>query len=76
MSDEPPAGYVRSAVLDLMRLPNKAAVQKYCREVVITGSDFANVLLNARVGALAPFQYELSPKVGDGLICQAAAVAV
>jgi len=57
MSDEPPAGYVRSAVLDLMRLPNKAAVQKYCREVVITGSDFANVLLNARVGALAPFQY-------------------
>jgi hypothetical protein len=55
--ETPPSGYVRSAVLDLMRLPNKAAVQKYCREVTITGSDFANVLLNARIGALAPYQY-------------------
>ena len=55
--EKPSSGYVRSALLDLMRLPNKTAVQKYCREVTITGSDFANVLLNARFGALAPYQY-------------------
>jgi hypothetical protein len=53
----PSSGYVRSAVLDLMRLPNKAAVQKYCREVTFTGSDLVNVVLNARVGALAPYRY-------------------
>jgi hypothetical protein len=51
------AEYVRSAVLDLMRLPDKRSVQKYCRDVTITGSDFANVLLNARIGGLAPYRY-------------------
>ena len=51
------AEYVRSAVLDLMRLPDKRSVQMYCRDVTITSDDFANVILNANVGALAPYRY-------------------
>ena len=47
MIDQLPPGYERSAVLHLMQLPSKAAVQKYCREVTLTGSGFASVLLNA-----------------------------
>jgi hypothetical protein len=51
------AEYVRSAVLDMMRLPDKRAVQLYCRDVTITSSDFANILINAGFGALAPYRY-------------------
>jgi hypothetical protein len=45
------------AVLDMMRLPDKRAVQLYCRDVTITSSDFANTPINAGFGALAPYRY-------------------
>jgi len=53
MSDEKP----KNTVLDLFNLPDKKAVQKFCRDATITDDELAEVILAASVDGLGPFKY-------------------
>lgn len=47
----------KNTILDLFNLPDKKAVQKFCREATITNQEFASVAMAAHAGILAPYKY-------------------
>ena len=44
-------------LVDLINAPNKRAAQKLCRDLLITGEDFFNIIVAGRSGLLEPYQY-------------------
>lgn len=47
----------KNTLLDLMNLPDKKAVQKFCRDAVITIEEFAAVTMAAGAGLLGSYLY-------------------
>ncbi len=54
-------------LVGLLNLGRKREIERYCRDLVITSEDLADVLLAARVAGLGPYRYavhfrELTPE--------------
>src|SRR5690349_18052970 len=47
----------KNALIDLINLPTKREVEKFCREASVTSRELCDVLLAARVGGWAPYRY-------------------
>jgi hypothetical protein len=47
----------KNTLLDLFNLPDKKAVQKFCRNAVITIEEFASVTMAAGARLLGPYRY-------------------
>jgi hypothetical protein len=46
-----------NTLLDLIKLPDKRAVEKFCRDAIVTMEELSDFIWAAKFGDLAPYQY-------------------